>query len=420
VLIILIIDDDESTRFLLKRIFKRRFTCAVIEAENGEIGLKALQEFLPDLVLLDLTMPVMDGVETLRIIRASTIFKNIPVLVITALNEKNLVGSLADKGISDYILKPIDPELAFKRIQNTINRIIVNTNKSDKKENFYSKDGLYQILIVDKNADFKAFFTSLLGNKFVIHEASSGIEGLNIFTRYKPNYIFVSDKFGMLDKKILTEKVREVAEDRDVSIYLLTENTKESSSRIFFFDGVLNKTSDPDLFLRDFSKLVLMIVDPLEKIESVVTSSVPNFQKLIQMTFFEYAKKEITIIELNEYKDTDEYFCLFTKISDVEEGVYLLIYLSGSEKNIVSLTNQISINIGCTNKTANEIFKDLFKILVEKICSVLNEKGYSFPSNILVELEPMKTLIDKNWRINISINSKDNELFSIGFIFGKL
>ena len=417
---ILIIEDDESTRFLLKRILKKRYTCAVIEAENGEIGLNALQEYLPDLVLLDLTMPVMDGVETLGIIRANPIFKNIPVLVITALNEKKLVGSLAEKGISDYILKPIDPDLAFRRIQNIINTILANSNKSGKKENVYSEVGLNQILIVDKDVEFKAFFTSLLGNKFIIHEASSGIEGLHIFIQHKPNYVFVSDKFGMLDKKILTEKVREIAEKREVSIYLLTENVKESPSRIFFFDGILNKTTDSVLFLKEFSKIVLLIVDPLEKIESILTNSLPYLQKLIQQTFFEYTKKEINVIELPESQNTEEYFCISSKLTDVEEGISLLVNISGTEKDILSLTNNISVNIGSQNKIANELFKDLCKTLIEKICFLLSEKGYSFPNNQSIALEPRKSLISPDCKINIVFNTKDQKLFSFGFILGKI
>jgi len=331
VLKILIIEDDESTRFLLKRILKRRYTCAVIEAENGEIGLNALQEYLPDLVLLDLTMPVMDGIETLGKIRSNPIFKNIPVLVITALNEKELVGSLAEKGISDYILKPIDPDLTFKRIQKIINNILINSNKQGKKENVYSDAGLNQILIVDKDAEFKTFFSSQLSNKYIIHEASSGIEGLNIYSQHNPNYIFVSDKIGMLDKKILTEKVREIAEKKEVLIYLLTDDAKDFSSRIFFFDGILKKTSDSVLFLKEFSKIVLMVVDPLEKIGTILTNSLPNLQKLLQQTFFEFAKKEINVIELSESQNADEFFCASSKLTDVEEGVALSVFISGSE-----------------------------------------------------------------------------------------
>ena len=417
---ILIIEDDESTRLLLKRIFKKRYTCAVFEAENGEIGLNALQEYLPDLVLLDLTMPVMDGVETLEKIRSNSFFKNIPVLIITALNEKKLIGSLAEKGISDYILKPIDPDLAFKRIKNIVNTILANSNKSGKNENIYSVIGLKQILIVDKDVKFISFFSSVLGNNFIIHEASSGIEGLHLFIQHKPNYIFISDKFGMLDKKIMTEKVREVAEKNEISIYLLTENAKESSSRVFYFDGILNKTFDSVLFLKEFSKTVLMIVDPIEKIESILTSSLPYLQKLIQQTFFEFTKKEIKVIELPEFLNTDNFLCISSKLTDFEEGISLLVSICGAEKDIVSLTNEISINSNSSNILFNELFKNLFILQVEGICSLLSEKGYSFPNNQSIALESRKSFIDPDWNINIVLITKDQELFSFGLIFGNI
>jgi len=224
----------------------------------------------------------------------------------------------------------------------------------------------------------------------------------------------------MLDKKIMTEKVREVSEKKEISIYLLTENSKESSSRVFFFDGILNKTFDSVLFLKEFSKTVLMIVDPLEKIESILTSSLPYLQKLIQQTFFEYTKKEINVIELPESLNTKNNFCISAKLTDIEEGISLLVSISGAEKDIVSLTNQISINSESPNKIANELLKDLFKLLVERICSLLSEKGYSFQNNQTIELEPTKSFIDQDWNINIVLITKDQELFSFGLIFGNI
>jgi two-component system cell cycle response regulator len=81
----LVIDDDESIRTLFKSILKRKFVCEVFEADNGISGLTALQKNMPDIILLDLMMPVMDGIETLDAIRANPNLKTFPLLLLLRL-----------------------------------------------------------------------------------------------------------------------------------------------------------------------------------------------------------------------------------------------------------------------------------------------------------------------------------------------
>ncbi|MEW6701654.1 MAG: response regulator, partial [Bacteroidota bacterium] len=215
----LVIEDDASIRELLKRLLKKKFECAVFEAENGQAGLQVLEQTVPNFVLLDITMPVMDGIETLEKIRANHKFKKIPVMVLTAMSDKKVVGNLAKLGISDYLLKPIDTEITYERIKKFIMKFD-DTPKNgidEKKERVHNEKSPSQILIVDKNTNFKEFFSSLLSGKFVVHYASSGMKGLEIFSAHRPEFILVSDELGLLDKKILTQKIREFASTNEVS-----------------------------------------------------------------------------------------------------------------------------------------------------------------------------------------------------------
>ncbi len=119
----LIIEDDDTIRAILKRVLINKFDITRFEAVNGKEGLSVLENNMPDIILLDNMMPVMDGLSFLRNLRKEEKYKDIQVLVITATDESDIVQQMIQLGISDYILKPIDPELTFNRIKAAIDRI---------------------------------------------------------------------------------------------------------------------------------------------------------------------------------------------------------------------------------------------------------------------------------------------------------
>jgi CheY-like chemotaxis protein len=119
----LIVEDDDTVRAILKRVLINKFNITPFEAVNGKEGLDAVKNNMPDLILLDNMMPVMDGLSFLRNLRKEEKNKNIQILVITANDESDIVQEMIKLGISDYILKPIDSELTFQRIKAAIDRI---------------------------------------------------------------------------------------------------------------------------------------------------------------------------------------------------------------------------------------------------------------------------------------------------------
>lgn len=237
----LIIEDDRNNRFLLNHMLKKNFECEVMEAENGQIGLNILIDKMPDLILLDISMPVMDGYKTLEIIRTNQVLKNIPVLVITALGDSKVVSNLAEKGICDFLLKPIDIDDSVRRIKKILEKI-TDDGKDDVKIEEH-------ILIVDEDTRFVQFFKSLLSKQYSIHEAVRGSDGIDVYSKYQTKYVFISDGLSLLDKKILTQKIRELATDSVVSIYLLVDDLTKLSTKVFNYDGIIKRTLDKDLFL---------------------------------------------------------------------------------------------------------------------------------------------------------------------------
>ncbi|MCA9400479.1 MAG: response regulator, partial [Candidatus Omnitrophica bacterium] len=115
---ILIVDDHPANRALLSEILKHSHPeYIVFEAEDGLQALEVTREIHPDLILLDIMMPGMDGFEVLKTLKEDERFKPVPVLLITALDniENKIKGFQA--GANDYIAKPIHKEETLARVE---------------------------------------------------------------------------------------------------------------------------------------------------------------------------------------------------------------------------------------------------------------------------------------------------------------
>jgi len=118
---ILTVDDSKAIRTIVKKAFNNT-GYDILEAENGEEGLSKLAEGGIDLVLLDVTMPVMDGPAMLVQMRSRG--DKTPVLVLTAESKNSLIASMIQAGISDYILKPFKEDALLSKVEKILNKTI--------------------------------------------------------------------------------------------------------------------------------------------------------------------------------------------------------------------------------------------------------------------------------------------------------
>jgi adenylate cyclase len=113
---LLVVDDNEDNRFTLTERLKREGYNNVICACNGREALDRLTEHQFDLVLLDITMPEMDGYQVLEHLKADTTLRNIPVVMISAVDEIDSVVRCIGLGAEDYLAKPFNAVLLRARI----------------------------------------------------------------------------------------------------------------------------------------------------------------------------------------------------------------------------------------------------------------------------------------------------------------
>lgn len=122
---ILSVDDSKTIRMIVKRTFAP-YDCVVCEAANGEEGLTKAAAEKPDLIILDITMPVMDGVTMLIKLKESPELKGIPVIMLTAESGRENVAYIAKLGVHDYLVKPFKDEQLIEKV----NRVVTLTKKA--------------------------------------------------------------------------------------------------------------------------------------------------------------------------------------------------------------------------------------------------------------------------------------------------
>ena len=118
---IAIIEDDQ----VINQMYRMKFEAAgfdVAAASDGEAGVAMVKKFRPDLILLDLQMPHMNGEEALSQIRSSQASKNTPVIVLTNLGEEEAPKTLRQLGIHSYIVKAdLTPRQVVERVKTALN-----------------------------------------------------------------------------------------------------------------------------------------------------------------------------------------------------------------------------------------------------------------------------------------------------------
>ena len=105
---VLMVDDSRTSRKLLRSILENGGHEVIGEAANGQEGVQQFQSLKPDLVTMDITMPVLDGIEALKMIKA--LDKQTKVVMVTAAGQKGKVMECIRSGADEFITKPFEAE----------------------------------------------------------------------------------------------------------------------------------------------------------------------------------------------------------------------------------------------------------------------------------------------------------------------
>jgi len=119
---VLIVDDNRASRDLIRAILKP-VRCDVIEASHGQQGLDLLREEHPDLVLLDIDMPGLDGLAVVRIIRQDAAFADLPVVAVTAFAMDGDRQKAMTAGFTAYVTKPVRAAVLRQQVKQLLEAV---------------------------------------------------------------------------------------------------------------------------------------------------------------------------------------------------------------------------------------------------------------------------------------------------------
>lgn len=199
---ILVVDDDEMNLRIAKMILERKLSCKVLTANNGLSTLETLRDHYVDLVLLDIMMPELNGIETLQKIRDDENLRDIPVMMLTASTEMENIKKTAALGITDYIRKPFMPAELVERVSkklgelNALEKVLIvdddktrlNSMRDIVEENFP-----YEVLIADSSAATTKILRDNNISLVIVGAAMKFIDGFEIL-----NFMAHNEKFGAI------------------------------------------------------------------------------------------------------------------------------------------------------------------------------------------------------------------------------
>lgn len=185
---ILTVDDSKAVRMIVKKGFKT-FDVEIVEGSNGVEGLAAAAKEKPDLILLDVTMPVMDGIEMLTKLKSDPDLKGIPVIMLTAEAGRENVMKIAKIGIRDYVVKPFKEDALIDKV----GRVIDLRPKEEKQSAQKSiKDACYILVVDDKPAIIEQISSGLNGANWKVAGVKSTGEAIDYCQKKKPDAIMIS------------------------------------------------------------------------------------------------------------------------------------------------------------------------------------------------------------------------------------
>ncbi len=206
---ILVIEDNEQNRILMRQILKYH-GYEVAEAADGAAGLKMAGEHLPDLILLDLQMPVMGGFAVIREIRKTPELSKLKVIAVTSFAMKGDREKALQAGFDEYVIKPIDTRKFIE---------LVKTFLSD--ENMTLKKPVI-LCVDDEPANLKLLENILVPRGYEVASAANGAEALQRIKTLAIDLVLLDLMMPEMDGLQVSWKIRENKKYANIPIIMLT------------------------------------------------------------------------------------------------------------------------------------------------------------------------------------------------------
>ncbi|WP_345329798.1 two-component regulator propeller domain-containing protein [Mucilaginibacter defluvii] len=238
---LLIIDDNDDVREYLKQIFRLEYR--IYEANNGETGLQKVKEYLPDLVISDVMMQGMSGIELCNVIKEDVAVSHIPIILLTASSSPEIKLKGIEGGADDYISKPFDKEILKARVAGILK------SKNNLQKYFYN-----EVTLNSANLRISAEYKEFLDNCISVVNKHITDPDFNIQV--------LADEIGM-SRSNLFKKIKSIS-GQSANSFIRFIRLRKAAELFINTDNTILETSylvginDPKYFREQFNKLFNM------------------------------------------------------------------------------------------------------------------------------------------------------------------
>ena len=242
---ILTVDDSKTIRLIIAKAFKA-YDCETLEAANGVEGLAVASRERPDVIILDLTMPIMDGYETLTKLKSDPDLRSIPVVMLTAEAGRDNVLRIAKQGVRDYLVKPFKEELIVDRVGRIVDlrpkgAVVTRVRRFD--------DPMNLLIVDDKPAIADQIRDGLSDTPWTIHSCPQTGEALDFCSRSLPDVVVVSLSLPDAAGFSLFQMLRSSSRARTVPVFGMCVKTAaddQARAQQIGFNAIVTKPIDFD------------------------------------------------------------------------------------------------------------------------------------------------------------------------------
>ncbi len=239
--LVVLVDDDVAMHDLIKRTISK-LNLTLLGATNSEKGMELIREVKPKLILLDVLMPGRDGWSLLKECKTDQELKDIPVIMISQLNQSNLASSL---GANDYLTKPIDRS----HFINTLKRIMGTDTQNQK------------VLVIDDDKDVRELLSRLLKDAaYRPIDARDGKEGLER-TKDEPALIILDLEMPRMDGfEFLDNYIKNVPEEKRAPVLVFSGKDLTDVQEDLLKERVVGLVKKDDVSMDKLSQMIQGII----------------------------------------------------------------------------------------------------------------------------------------------------------------
>ena len=295
---LLLVDDEEANRLLLtRRLQQDGYT--VMTADNGSVALEMMRVEQFDMILLDMYMPVMDGLATLSAIKSDPILKSTAVVMLTATNSREQVINCLSLGAADYLIKPVNPVELKQRVRRCLESEAVRVEPTVRVE-AADLTGAQILIVDDEPLNLKLLDRRLVQAGFQVFSAQSGREALDFLARKSVDAVLLDVNMPDMDGLEVLRAIREAETWHFMPVLMLSadgdEQTVTRSYQLGANDYLVKPYDPQDLNLR------LAVALDIGMAKKATIRQGGNFSRLLRRLLAGFIVMGILLLGLFSYK----------------------------------------------------------------------------------------------------------------------